>query len=568
MANVISNISVMLSANAGAVKRGVSEAKGALSGYGRHAKGMAGGNPFSGAQKGATGLTGSIVGLTGKLGALGAAFGVAFSAKAMAGGIAASWEMMDSQKELADQLGISVKALSGLSYISDVVGGDTAALSGSIAKMQKLFGNAANGQKAATDTLAKYGMTAKELIGLPIEEQMGIISDKFKTLNSQEQKVVMATDLFGKSGASMINMLSLGSGEIDTMIKKAKDLGVVFSDDAAQGASDAEDAILELGMRATGFKNIMATELAPVMIDFVGWLDKVAAHGAGGSGAKSGMENLAESAMATAALISQVMIPLPVRAALGGGDPLAIPKSLMGGQSAKPSGGAGKGMFAPAEATPGDPLTGSMVDSIFSPKKMAAGSGVMSQSGKDMAAQQGKDYIDSFYDSIRAGGTGDPQLDHAKALAEQFHQDHKQRLLDLEAIAKEEELSKKAAEGMSNIFKEGADALEDQKKALEASKRIEGGFMIGKRGRTAFGGGGQSGGGEGGIPNIDIPRIDIPMMNIPQIGISKIGGTSTYGGANGNGSGMSKDGQIVSELQEQTNYLRQIAAKPQVASFA
>ena len=256
---VISKISIELLASAVGVKRGVSEAKGALASYGSAAKKVQG-NPFAQAEKGAQGFGGALGGLTSKLGGFAAAFGIAFSAKAMADGVLNSLELMDSQKELSDQLGISVKALSGLSYISDIVGGDTEALSGSFAKFQKLMGNAANGQKAATDTLAKYGLTAKQLIGLPLEEQMGIISDKFKTLGSQEQKVVMATDLFGKSGASMINMLSLGSTEIGKMIQKATDLGIVFSDDAAKGASDATDRFAELGLRWQGLKNTLATQ--------------------------------------------------------------------------------------------------------------------------------------------------------------------------------------------------------------------------------------------------------------------------------------------------------------------
>lgn len=191
--SVISNISVSLTANAGGVKKGVNEAKASLSGYGKSVKGMSTGNPFSSSIQGANSMNSSMGTLTKSVAAYGAAFAAAFSVGAIASSIKGSLAFMDSQAELAQQLNVSVKELSGLSYISDVVGGNTEALSGSISKMQKLFGNAANGQKAATDTLAKYGMTAKQLIGLPLADQIGILSDKFNTLESQEQKMVFAT---------------------------------------------------------------------------------------------------------------------------------------------------------------------------------------------------------------------------------------------------------------------------------------------------------------------------------------------------------------------------------------
>jgi hypothetical protein len=217
-----------------------------------------------------------------------------------------------------------------------------------------------------------------------------------------------------------------------------------------------------------------------------------------------------------------------------------VAKSFMKGQSEKaPTNTPGQGVLAPASSLPVSDAVGSMVDDLFAPKKMAAGSGVMTQSGKDMAAKGGSDYIDSFYDSITSGGTGDPAIDKAKAQSDFFQQEHKQRLLDLEAIEKQELANVAADEEKKKLLEEQTKQYDDQVKALEDAKRIQGGFIISKAGRTAAGADFTTGG-------------TIPSMSATPIGDG----------------GINKDSQIVTELQEQTNYLRVLASKPQVASFA
>jgi hypothetical protein len=501
---VISNIAVSLTANSAGVKKGVNEAKASLSGYSKSVKGMSAGNPFASSERGLKSLTKSVA-------AYGAAFAAAFSVGAIASSIKASLEFVDSQAELAQQLNVSIKELSGLSYISDVVGGNTEALSGSISKMQKLFGNAANGQKAATDTLAKYGLAAKDLIGLPLSDQISILADKFNTLESQEQKMVFATDMFGKSGGDMINMLTLGGTEIDKMINKAEALGVVFTNEMAAKASRAEDAMLDLNKAWQGMSITLATDLAPALTIAINKLSEFISNG-------GKISKLSKDIAATSFLDPRI----------AEGERLpdgSFPKTLHAGTEESVVAEENKKKLKetiknvapmmlrkPEESASADPYTSSVYKDMFT---------VTPELGPTVSDEKRKDFENEFK--------------AAKEMDNVWKKINAEKDKEQKAAAKEMEDAEKEKK---KILEAQTKELESQTEERERAADVQGGFMISKAGRVAAGGDFTVGG--------------------------AMGAAAQGGGDLGFNS---KDQQIVSELQEQTGYLRTLAAKPNVPVF-
>ena len=538
--SVLSNISVSLTADANGVKRGVSQAKASLTDYGKSVKGISTGNPFAASIKGANSMNASMGVLTKSIASYGAAMAAAFSVGAIASGIKGSLAFMDSQAELAQQLQVSVKELSGLGYISDVVGGNTEALSSSIAKMQKLFGNAANGQKAATDTLAKYNLTAKQLIGLPLSEQMGILSDKFNSLTSQEQKMVFATDMFGKSGADMINMLSLGGGEIDKMIKKAEDLGVVFDASMAKKASDAEDAMLALSMATKGLGMELATSLAPAITTaanaWAGWIAEL-----NKSNAMSDVWNKIKGAVGFTASVATVVPSAIAAGASSSIDMKDTPAAYFAGIGNEGFNNTNSAQISTQEkqiALESQRAREQALKNPLPPPMLR----------KPESASTPDSYTSSVYKDMF---TVKPELGPTVSDETRKKFDAEWKVAkDMDGVwkkinAEKEKEQAAAAKAMEDAEKEKQRILEDQTKELEAQTKereraadVQGGFLISKAGRTAAGGDYTIGG--------------------AMASISQGGGDMGFN---------NKDQQIVSELQEQTGYLRALVAKPNVPVF-
>ena len=548
----LSSISVMFTANAESVRRGANEAKAHVSSYSKWANSQKKTNPFAGATSGAGQLNAAVGALRGTLAGVGGMFAAAFGVGAIASSIKESLAFIDSQAEMAQQLGVSIKSLSGLSYISDVVGGNTEALSGSISKFQKLIGNAANGQDAATKTLEKYGLKVKDLLGLPLEEQIGIISDKFAELETQEQKVVLATDFFGKSGADMINMLSLGSKEIGNMINKAEGMGLVFDESMAKKASDAEDAMLALSMATKGLGIELANSLAPsITTAATAWAEWISA--------------LRESEAITDTL-KKIMGATELAASVATFIPSAITAATSSEIDMKDTNAAkwAKAGFANFDSTKAARMAQEEKQiNIESQRERQqatlfpiAGPSSDLKTSVPFMLQKPADssYVDSIFGDIlnpkpELGPTVSPEkrkdFDNQWKAAKETDKVWSKINADREKEAKaQEEEAKKQQSAIEKAAKLEADKLKQQEKQTEEMKTqqdMEGGFLISKAGRMAAGG------------DFTIK----PGSPIPSIAASGAGASATQ-----------KDGQMVTELQKQTTLLQVIAAKPNVAAFA
>ena len=89
------------------------------------------------------------------------------------------------------------------------------------------------GLVGAEDALAALGLTAEELKGLSPETQFQIIADKLGAVDDASTKAAIAQDIFGRSGAELIPLMNEGAEGMAALRQEARDLGVVFSQDAA-----------------------------------------------------------------------------------------------------------------------------------------------------------------------------------------------------------------------------------------------------------------------------------------------------------------------------------------------
>jgi len=187
-----------------------------------------------------------------------ASFGLLLKSSADAG---------DQINELSKSTGISTELLSGYKLAADKSG---TSIEGFAVGMKTL----ANGMQAAITQggaskrmFNSLGVSFKDNEGKlrPLDQVMLDVADRFKAMPGGAEKSALAVDLFGRSGQQLIPMLNLGRQGLEAQYAAAERLGLVFSKEAAQGADDFNDSLVDLQGAVKGVGNELAKSLLPAL---------------------------------------------------------------------------------------------------------------------------------------------------------------------------------------------------------------------------------------------------------------------------------------------------------------
>jgi hypothetical protein len=193
-----------------------------------------------------------------------------FSAKAI---VNFGQEVLKAQGDLvamAEVANTSVENLSGLGYAAEQS-------ASSLDSLNKGLGGLADRAAAAADSTSKTE-TAFDKLGIAVLDQNGKlkdsadllleVADKFAQYEDGAGKSAVATDLFGKVGKELIPLLNRGSAGIEELTKKAAELGIVVSTEAAQAANNFNDQLATLGSITKGVVGQALSEVTPIMSGF------------------------------------------------------------------------------------------------------------------------------------------------------------------------------------------------------------------------------------------------------------------------------------------------------------
>jgi hypothetical protein len=194
----------------------------------------------------------------GALAAAAAAGGAAFFGMGMK-----AMEGLAKLGETAEKIGISTEALAGLQHAASLAGSDADTLNTSLVKMQRNLSEAANGGGSAAKALGQLGINAADLKGLNADESFLRIADGIMKVGDQSDRVALAMDIFGKSGAGMLNMMADGADGLKAAMKEAAEIGLSVSDSQAAQAKAADDAITTMKSSFVGFARTAAITIAP-----------------------------------------------------------------------------------------------------------------------------------------------------------------------------------------------------------------------------------------------------------------------------------------------------------------
>jgi hypothetical protein len=192
--------------------------------------------------------------------------GIALAAAGAAmitGLVAGSMKSIDSTVKTADKLGVQTESLLKLRYAADLAGVGNEQLDKSLQKFVLNTSDAAKGTGTAAAAYRELGLSAAELQAMAPEKAIGVIADKFNTMESQADKARLAVDIFGKEGTGMLNVLAGGSAGLDAAGAKLEKMGGVFSRLDAAKVEQANDSITDLSYLVKGAGQTLAIELAP-----------------------------------------------------------------------------------------------------------------------------------------------------------------------------------------------------------------------------------------------------------------------------------------------------------------
>ena len=174
-------------------------------------------------------------------------------------------DYLDSIDKVSSKLGVTAQFLTAYGRVAKEVGIEQDTFNVGIQRFLRRLGQAQQGTGELLKPLQRMGINMKDTNGNFREgtDVFGEFIRKMGDMTVQEQKLATAMAAFDTEGVDFVNIANLGADAIDQIIIKAKEAGIVLSQDMVKGAADANDAIAELFDFGRGLKIQFFDALAP-----------------------------------------------------------------------------------------------------------------------------------------------------------------------------------------------------------------------------------------------------------------------------------------------------------------
>lgn len=185
-------------------------------------------------------------------------------------------EAGDALDKMSQRTGIAVESLSALKYAAGQSGTSIEQIEDAIKDMSKNLVDAQAGSQGLVDTLNQLGLSASSMGGMGAEKQFLAITDALSKVPDVGKRATLAMSLFGEGGRQLLPMLAGGSAGIEAMMAKAKELGLVMSEEDAKAAAKLQDEIGKLSGAFEALKNTVGAAVAKDLTDFLNYLNEAA----------------------------------------------------------------------------------------------------------------------------------------------------------------------------------------------------------------------------------------------------------------------------------------------------
>lgn len=177
--------------------------------------------------------------------------------------VRSSLDTVDAQAKLARSLGTTTESIQILQRAGDLAGVSMGQVEQGAMQLTRRLSQAAAGTGPAVKALDRLGLSARDLIGLPLDQRIATVQDAIQRLVPAAERAAVASQLFGDRAGLMFARID--SETLRTATKDVEDFGVAVSDADAAQIERTNDALTRLGLIWTGIGNQMAVAVAPAL---------------------------------------------------------------------------------------------------------------------------------------------------------------------------------------------------------------------------------------------------------------------------------------------------------------
>lgn len=175
----------------------------------------------------------------------------------------------DAMDEMSAKVGIGTEQLSKWGYAAKLSGTDLDGLSRGIGLLSKNMAAALDAESSMGRLFEGLGVSVKDAAGnlRSVEDVLPEIADRFAALDNHTLETALSMQLFGKSGADLLEFLNRGSQGLDNMGDELARLGGVIDSETAAAAAGFKDELDKLQIATEGLGLLMAGQLAPALAE-------------------------------------------------------------------------------------------------------------------------------------------------------------------------------------------------------------------------------------------------------------------------------------------------------------
>ena len=214
--------------------------------------------------------------------------GAAAIAKGLVKAADTAAEAGDKIEKQSQKVGMSAESYQQWDYVMNIAGTSMQNCTTGLKTLTNQFEKAQAGSEGAQDKFKRLGLSMDDLKGKSREEVFETTVKALQGVKSETEKAALANALFGKSGQDLMPLFNQSAEATQDLMDKAKEYGMVMSDDAVNASAAYEDSLTSMQTTMKALKDNAFAELLPGMTSV---LDGITAAMTGQDGAEKMIED-------------------------------------------------------------------------------------------------------------------------------------------------------------------------------------------------------------------------------------------------------------------------------------
>jgi hypothetical protein len=162
-------------------------------------------------------------------------------------------------------LGISAQEVGELSLVAEITGTSMQAMTMSLQRLQTNLQTASDPASKTGKALAAIGLAAKDLVGIPIPDQMNKIADALSHYADGGNKTAIAMALLGRGAAGMLPAMKDGAAGLDRIREMADNAAATLSEKTTTALVDVHEHLATFGAALTSLGASIVAFFGPVI---------------------------------------------------------------------------------------------------------------------------------------------------------------------------------------------------------------------------------------------------------------------------------------------------------------